>query len=126
MTRVTFRAWRGKHYIGVAELLCALGRVIADAYWQLELDEVAPGPQGDALDALPDGPRVGTRDLILAAFPDGQVIDGRLLAFAAPNDAEPLLVLHAVDSSEWDVEAADPAVMAAIREALPDATTVEP
>jgi hypothetical protein len=124
MSRVTLRAWRGKHYIGVAELLCALGRVTADAYWQLELDEVAPGPQGDALEALAEGPRTGTRDLILAAFPDGQIIDGRLLAFAADDATDPTLVLHAVDSSEWDVEASDPAVMSAVREALPDATVV--
>lgn len=125
MSRLSFRAWRGKHYIGLAEVLSALGRKIADAVWELRLDEVAPGPEGDKLRALAGGPRIGTRDLMVSAFPDGQVIDGELRAFASPDDAEPLLVLNAVDSTEWDLETADPAVLAAAREAFPEAVDVE-
>jgi len=120
MSRTSFRAWRGKHYIGLAEVLCALGRPAADAEWELELDEVAPGPQGDALTALAGRDRATTRELILAAYPDGQIIDGALRAYADG----PLLVLYAVDSTDWDVESADPAVLAAVREAFPEAIDV--
>lgn len=124
MSRLSFRAWRGKHYIGLAEVLSALGRTTANAVWELRLDEVAPGPEGDRLHTAADGPRIGTRELMLTAFPDGQIIDGELRAFAQPGDAEPLLVLYAVDSTDWDLETTDPAVLAAAREAFPGATGV--
>ena len=124
MSRLSFRAWRGKHYIGLTELLSALGRRTADMVWELRLDDVAPGPEGERLRAAADGPRISTRDLMLTAFPDGQIIDGELHAFASPGDAEPLLVLYAVDSTEWDLETADPRVLAATREAFPGAADV--
>lgn len=122
MSRVSFRAWRGKHYVGLPEVLAALGRITADAVWELSLDDVSPGPQGDDLTALAGGPRVGTRQLLLAAFPDGQIIDGALRAYAGAADPAPFLTLFAVDSSEWDVESADAGILSAVREAFSTAT----
>lgn len=125
MSRVSFRAWRGTHYIGLAELLCALGRTTADALWELKLDDIAPGPEGDSLRAAANGQRISTRELILTAFPDGQIIDGELHAFASSADAEPFLVLYAVDSTEWDLESTDPGTIATVRAAFPEAIDVD-
>ena len=125
MSRVSLRAWRGTHYIGLAELLCALGCTTADALWQLKLDDVATGPEGDNLRAMANGRRISTREIILTAFPDGQIIDGELHAFATPADSEPFLILYAVDSTEWDLESADLGTIAAIRAAFPEAVDVD-
>ena len=120
MGRLSWRAWRGDHYIGLAEVLTVLGRITADARWDLELEEVAPGPEGAALEEVAQRPRVGTRDLILAAFP-GQIIDGTLRGYAGPDETAPFLILYAVDSSDWDVETSDEAAYAAVRAAFPEA-----
>ena len=124
MSRLSFRAWRGKHYVGLAELLCALGGPTADAFWELRIDEVSPGPPGEVLESLAGGPRVTSRDLLLAAFPYGQIIDGEVRGYTAADAPDPFVVVYAVDSTDWDVESTSPAVEAAVREAFPDATDV--
>jgi hypothetical protein len=119
--RLTFPAWRGDHYVGLAEILGALGDHLAGASWELRLDEVAPGPEGAALEALAARGRVDTAALIAASGSNGQVIDGELRAFGGES-GEPFLVLRAVDSTEWDVESADETVNAAVRAAYPSAS----
>jgi hypothetical protein len=122
MSRLSFRAWRGDHYLGLAELLSALGGLTADASWELRLDEVAPGPQGVELESLAHKARVSTRELILASFPDGQIIDGELRGYT--DAGEPFIVIHAIDSSDWDVECADEKVCAAVKAVYPEAVDV--
>src|SRR2546430_821932 len=124
MSRLSFRAWRGDHYLGLAEFLSALGGLTADAWWELRLDEVAPGPQGTELESLAHKPRVGTRELILASFPDGQIIDGELRGYADSSATEPFITIYAVDSSDWDVECADEKLYAAVKAVYPEATDV--
>ncbi|MEV0733978.1 hypothetical protein [Polymorphospora sp. NPDC050346] len=122
--------WRDGHYVGLAELLAALGRITADASWELRIDEAAPGPEGAAIEALAQRPRVSTRDLILAAFPDGQIIDGELRGYAhllqevVPATAHrPDIVVRAIDGN-WEIECATADLHAAVMAALPDSRDV--
>ncbi|MEU7295203.1 hypothetical protein AB0A76_18615 [Streptomyces exfoliatus] len=39
MKGITFPAWRGKHYVTLAELLVRLGSFGLDLTWRVELDE---------------------------------------------------------------------------------------
>ncbi|MEV0611179.1 hypothetical protein AB0I61_33020 [Polymorphospora rubra] len=120
MKRIRLHAWRGSHYIGATELLTMLGRITAELSWELQIDEVAPGPTGARIEALARQPRVRTRALIVAAFPDGQIIDGELRGYVDGDADEPYIVLRAVDSTDWDIECVDPQVYGALKIALPD------
>ncbi|MEV0733619.1 hypothetical protein [Polymorphospora sp. NPDC050346] len=117
MKCIRLHAWRGSHYIGAAELLTTLGRITAELSWELQIDEVAPGPAGARIEALVRQSRVCTSELILAAFLDGQIIDGELRGYVDDAD-EPYIVLRAVDSTDWDIECVDPAVYFAVKTAL--------
>lgn len=102
MDSITFGAWRGRHYIGLSEIVAALGSIVADLQWDLRFDEVAPGPEGEALEGLVTGRRVTTLQLLEAAFPNGQVIDGELRGHL-PDQQGPALIIRAIDSTEWDI-----------------------
>ncbi|MEU6314887.1 hypothetical protein [Streptomyces sp. NPDC047014] len=45
MKGITFRAWRGQHYMTLAELLVRLGSFGLDLTWRVELDEIVD-PRG--------------------------------------------------------------------------------
>ncbi|MEV0730627.1 hypothetical protein [Polymorphospora sp. NPDC050346] len=122
MNHIYVRAWRSDHYIGLAELLTTLGRITAEASWELQLDEVAPGPAGSEIEALTQRERVHTRELILAAFPDGQIIDGELRGYTDDTATEPYIIVRAVDSTDWDIECEDPKVYEALKIALPESS----
>ncbi|MER7343298.1 hypothetical protein ABT403_36400 [Streptomyces sp. NPDC000075] len=40
MKGITFRAWRGKHYVTLAELLVRLSSFGLDLTWRVEFDEI--------------------------------------------------------------------------------------
>lgn len=97
----SFEAWRDEHYIGLAELIVALGATALPLEWKLDLEEIAPHPQEGELRAL-EGSLVGTLRLLRACAPDVQIIDGSASAYSQ-DSGQPLVVLRAVDSTWWDV-----------------------
>jgi hypothetical protein len=107
-TFITFDAWRDERsYIGLAELLVRLGGFGLDLEWTGAEIEPAPEPGAEALEALEDGPRLSTLELLALVAPNKQVIDGVFEAYR-PGTEDKVLRIRAVDSSNWDVETGDP------------------
>ena len=120
MIAVTFSAWKGDRYIGLAELLVVLGGSILDLWWEVDIDEMAPEPGAEALEALTSSGRVQTLELLRRAAPDFQIIDGRLTGYVDEDSGDALVRIAAVDSSSWDVESSFDHMLPALRERYED------
>ena len=96
------------------DLLELVGPRARQSTWRLESIECLGGPLADVLhDASDAGHVLSGDELARLAAGVVQVIDGEFRAFLA-GAAEPWLVIRAVDSSAFDVETDDGAVLAAI------------
>ncbi|GHF53764.1 hypothetical protein GCM10018790_34490 [Kitasatospora xanthocidica] len=119
MEGITFRAWRGPHYVTLAELLVRLGGFGLGLRWRVECDEewdltaeLARRSAGDGMDTL---------TLLSLVAPGVQLIDAEARGFA---EGALVVVLAEVDSSLWDVRAADGRVLDELRRQFPDAVTL--
>ena len=118
---VTFFAWREGHYLDLTELLRILERFVEGLTWRVRFDDVAPGPTADSLEALGPDVRLPTAELLERVSPsDVQVIDGVFRGYRLPGDDSPSVVLRAVRSTSWDVEAENEALLDFVRSTFPD------
>src|SRR2546425_881570 len=120
MSGVSFAAWQNGRYVGLAEILLVLGRAVIGLIWRLQIAEVAPEPGSAGLNQATDAEGLSTLDVLHLVAPDVQIIDGEVQGFRG-DDSSPVLVIRAVDSTSWDVVAADTEILAVIRAAYPDA-----
>lgn len=111
MKGITFRAWQEGHYVTLAELLVRLGSFGLGLTWFVELDERVD-PRCAELERRSAGTGMDTLTLLSLTTPGLQLIDAEARGFA---DGVPVVVLEEVDSSFWDVRAADEAVLDEIR-----------
>lgn len=119
MPMIEISAWRGKHYIGIAELLLVLGRYIKDLRWRLRVVEAGLGPQEDLLEAWDPAVDMSTYDLLHLVTPRAQLIDGEVEGFMPDESRYPVLILRAVDSTSWDVQSSIQEVLEVIKTEYP-------
>src|SRR5579859_7327087 len=104
MTSVTFPSWQDDRYLSLGEILTALGGLIENLQWRVQIEELAPGPGSRRLETIAADARLDTRE-VLDAFRGGvQVIDGLLSGFKMDEARFPYLTIRAVDSTWWDVD----------------------
>jgi hypothetical protein len=124
MRGVTFNAWREGQPVSLHDLMRVLEPFVRGLTWKLRLDEVAPGPWVERLEAIGPEERLTTSEVLRLVTPDVQLIDGALFGYGGPGQEPPSLVLRAVDSTSWDVESASEEVLALVRRAWPDALDI--
>lgn len=117
MKGFTFRAWRGRHYVTLAELLVRLGSFGLGLRWRLECDET--WDLTAELESRSVGDGMDTLTLLSLTAPGIQLIDAEACGFVEDVLA---VVLTEVDSSFWDVRAVDERVLSELRRHYPDAT----
>jgi len=103
MGAVTFPAWEGQRYVGLAEVLVVLGAPILDLVWQVQAHDVAPEPGAEELERLQATERVHALVLLRHAAPNTQIVDGEVTGYAHEHAVEPVICIRAVDSTSWDV-----------------------
>ena len=108
------------------DLLAAVGPLARRATWAVsgvgtqELD--ATGEGGPELERLArTGGRISGAKLADLAARTRQVIWGRFEAYDGKSSAPPCLVMTSVDSTFWDVESADPKILARVSTKFPSA-----
>jgi hypothetical protein len=122
---VTFPAWHGTSYVSAPEVLNALDPHLHEFVWQVRADEVAPGPGARQLQEISPSTRLSTPELLDQLRPGAQIIDGELRGYESADSITPAVTLRAVDSTWWDVESEDDGLIAAVRDAFPDASWID-
>ncbi|MEU5593223.1 hypothetical protein [Streptomyces sp. NPDC020298] len=117
MRGITFPAWQGPHYVTLAELLVHLGSYGLGLRWRVECDEKWDLPA--ELERRSAGEGMDTLTLLSLTTPAVQLIDAEACGFA---EGVLVVVLTEVDSSFWDVRAADERVLSELRHHYPSAT----
>ncbi|MBD3576892.1 hypothetical protein ICJ52_11680 [Streptomyces sp. KD18] len=117
MKGITFCAWRGEHYVTLAELLVRLGSFGLDLTWRVACDEVGH-PRCAEIERRSADAGMDTLTLLSLTTPFLQLIDAEARGFAGDRL---VLVLQEVDSSLWDVRAADERLLDELRHHFPDA-----
>ncbi|NYV75749.1 hypothetical protein HW445_15730 [Streptomyces sp. UH6] len=118
MKGITFRAWHGKHYVTLAELLVRLGSFGLDLTWRVEFDEIVD-PRCVEMEKRSADAGMDTLTLLSLTTPHLQLIDAEARGFA---EDKLMVVLTEFDSSLWDVEAADERVLDELRRHYPGTT----
>ncbi|MEU4116589.1 hypothetical protein AB0F71_19110 [Kitasatospora sp. NPDC028055] len=116
MKGIRFEAWRGSHYVTLAEVLARLGDSARELRWRFECDE-----QWDLtaeLERRSEGEGMDTATLLALVSPGVQFVDAEATGFA---EGGPVVVLTEFDSTLWEVRAADERVLAGLRRHYPDA-----
>ncbi len=116
---ILFSAWRGAHYVTLAELLGRLGSFGSGLRWR-----VACGEEWDLtveLERRSAGDGMDTLTLLSLTTPGVQLTDAVAYGFAG---GVPVVVLAESDSTFWQVQAADERVLGELRCHYPDATPV--
>ncbi|MFF3660455.1 hypothetical protein [Streptomyces olivochromogenes] len=111
MSGITFPAWQGRHYVTLAELLVRLGSFGLGLTWRVEIDEMVDARCLE-MERRSAGPGMDTLTLLSLTAPGLQLVDAEARGFA--EDAL-VVVLTEVDSSLWDVRAADERVLGELR-----------
>ncbi len=101
-----------------------LGSATCNTIWKLRLEDVAPGPERLTLERLTARPWVSTAEIVAAASPNGQIIDGQLSGYADQQAPEPHLVIRAIDSTDWDIEWSDERLGREIKAVFTDARMI--
>ncbi|NKQ28746.1 hypothetical protein HF200_31430 [Streptomyces galbus] len=120
MKGITFSAWRGKRYVTLAELLVRLGSSGLDLTWRVACDEMVD-PRCAELERRSAGDGMDTLTLLSLTTPFLQLIDAEAQGSA---EGRTVIVLTEVDSSSWEVRAADERVLGELRRRFPDATAL--
>src|SRR5258708_5728366 len=126
MKGVTLRAWHGDRYLGLRDVLAALGDRTENLQWRLHLEEIAPGPHSPRLEAMNPDAWLDTPTLLGIAEHDVQIIDGELSGYRPGQHDAPYVTIRAADSTWWDVESDDDDLTALVRHRLPDVEEMPP
>lgn len=108
---VTFRMWDGDRLRGPGEVLEVVGERTSGAAWRVEAVEAAGEAEAAAaMERLGAAGPVPDAELRKVASSDVQLVDATL-SVGEP----PLLVIRAVDSTDWDVLSDDATLLEALR-----------
>ena len=102
--RLSIPAWRNSHYISLAEILLNIGKSLINMQWFVRIDEAAPEPGAEQLEALLPTTPLSIFELLHLVTPSIQIIDGEITAKDETKTENPYLVIRAVDSTSWDIE----------------------
>ncbi|MEU5112438.1 hypothetical protein AB0G64_13135 [Streptomyces longwoodensis] len=117
MKGITFSAWRGEHYVTLAEVLVRLGSFGLDLKWRVACDEIVD-PRCAELERRSGGDGMDTLTLLSLTTPYLQLIDAEAHGSA---EGGVVIVLTEVDSTWWEVRAVDERVLGGLRRCFPDA-----
>lgn len=99
--RISIPAWINSHYVSLAELLLLIGQYYPEKDWLVRVEEVAPEPGCERLEAIDANVPMQLWELQGLVKNDVQLVDGEVTA----RDHQGMcLRLTAVDSTSWDVE----------------------
>ncbi|MER5624837.1 hypothetical protein ABT061_27770 [Streptosporangium sp. NPDC002544] len=116
---LSFVAWRGGRYVGLAEVLASLGALIESHRWQLIIDWLV-SPETEAIVEATANSLVTTSHLIDLFSGDCQLIDGELVGYGDSPSA-PEVRIRAFDSGHWDVRTDSSELLEKIIMLYPDA-----
>ena len=102
--KLSMPAWKDDRYISLAEILLNIGKSLINMQWYAHIDEVAPEPGADKLEALSPMTPINIFELLHLVTPNIQIIDGEIIAKDETKTGNPYLLLRAVDSTSWDIE----------------------
>lgn len=115
MRGLVFRAWRGPHYVTLAELLVRLGSFGLGLLWRVECDE--EWDLTTELERRSEGNGMDTLTLLSLTTPGVQLVDAEARGYA---DGSLVVVLTEVDSTHWDVRSVDEHVLNELPHHYPD------
>lgn len=119
-TRIlSFAAWRGGRYVGLAEVLASLGSVIEDHRWRLIIDWLV-SPELEAITEATASSLVSTREIVELFSVDCQLIDGEIVGHGGSSSV-PEVRIRAFDSGHWDVRTDSSELLEKIVMLYPDA-----
>lgn len=99
--KISVPAWVDGRYVSLAELLQLIGKFYPEKDWLVRVEEVAPEPGAERLEAINANVPMQLRELQDMVSPDLQLVDGEVTV----KDLQGIcLRLIAVDSTSWDVE----------------------
>lgn len=116
---LSFAAWRGGHYVGLAEVLASLGTLIEGHRRRLIIDWLV-SPEVEAITEATANSPVTTSRLIDLFSGDCQLIDGELVGYG-DSPSVPEVRIRAFDSGYWDVQTGSPELLGKIIALYPDA-----
>ncbi|MEU4411123.1 hypothetical protein AB0F88_42015 [Streptosporangium sp. NPDC023963] len=116
---LSFAAWRGGRYVGLAEVLTSLDTLIEDHRWQLIIDWLVSS-ETEAIAEATANSLVTTSRLIDLFSGEGQLIDGELVGYG-DSPSVPEVRIRAFDSGHWDVQTGSPELLEKIIVLYPDA-----
>lgn len=117
--KLSIPAWEEDRYLSLTELLILFGRYFIKLKWYVRVEEAAPEPGAEKLESLDPLAPIDIFELLHLVSPTIQIIDGTITA-KETEDAEPKLVLRAVDSSSWDIETNNIEVLSLARSRFPE------
>jgi hypothetical protein len=123
MQGITFFMWRGSSMVSLLHVLELVGLArVLESQWRIRLADSAGEPQAaDQLNELSDSGFAFPGSTLQRLASQGvQLIDGELSAYEDDQD-NAWITLRAVRSTHWDVESQDAALLARLKEAIPDA-----
>ncbi|MFD5466395.1 hypothetical protein ACFWIQ_26715 [Kitasatospora sp. NPDC127059] len=116
MQGISFKAWRGPHYVTVAELLPLLGDSARGLRWRVECEE--RWDLAAELERRSAGEGMDTPTLLALVGPAVQLVDAEATGYA---DGEPVVVLTEFDSTLWEIRVADERLLDRFSDRYPDA-----
>jgi hypothetical protein len=119
---ITFPAWRDDRYVELAEVVELLRPRVAMLTWRLAIEEAVSTSEPGAAERLVDDVEMTLAEL-LEMTAEVQIIDGRIVGRKVGSRGD-AVVIEAVDSTWWDVYAADACVLRVLRAAFPDAEEI--
>lgn len=115
---------RGVVTVNLRDLLHLAGAKAEESEWELRNLECIGDPEADECHRLSNSnEKISGNHLIRLASGLAQVIDGEFLAFQQ-GESEPWLIIRAVDSSAYDVESEDEALLNMISKRFKDVVDI--
>lgn len=123
--KLSMPAWKDDRYISLAEILLNIGRSLINMQWYVHIDEAAPEPGAEQLEALSSKTPISIFELLHLVTPSIQIIDGEITAKDETKTETPYLLLRAVDSTSWDIETNLDYIVLELKALYPELTDID-
>jgi hypothetical protein len=120
--KISVPAWTDNRYVSLAELLQLIGKFYPGKDWLVRVEEVAPEPGAERLEAVNADLALQLSELQALVSPDIQLVEGEI---TARDNKGICLRLTAVDGTSWDIETNDEFAVSTLVSAYPDASEIE-
>jgi len=126
MNGISLPMWEGTVPVTLSNLVTSIGvGRVRNTRWELRgVDSAGDPAAAREVNELSDGGSSVPGDTLIDLAARGvQIIDGEVLGYQ-PDEIRPWIVIRAVDSSWWDVESDDQALLALLRAIYPRAASL--